>query len=95
MSLFAIICHDKPDSMALRMATRPAHLAHIQPLVDEGRLLCAGPTPVPNSDTVNGSIIIAEFADLAAAQVWADNDPYALAGLFNSVRVTPYKKVLP
>ena len=98
--LFIIFCEDKPNSMALRMQTRPAHLDYIQPLVEASRLLCAGPTPHYDPENtgklgVSGSLIIAEFETLQDAQDWAANDPYALAGLFSSVLVKPYLVVLP
>jgi uncharacterized protein YciI len=95
---YAIICEDKPNSLALRMATRPAHLAALQLLQDEGRILTAGPLPAidsenPGDNGFTGSVIIAEFNSLSDAQTWADNDPYAAAGVFANVVVKPYKKV--
>jgi len=95
-----IFCEDKANSMDLRMQTRANHLAYIQPLVDEVRLLSAGPTPHLDPDNegnkgVSGSLIIAEFDNFEQAQTWANNDPYALAGLFAHVIIKPYVKVLP
>ncbi len=95
---YAIICEDKPNSLALRMETRPAHLAALQSLQDEGRILTAGPLPAidsenPGDNGFTGSVIIAEFNSLSDAQTWADNDPYAAAGVFANVVVKPYKKV--
>ena len=95
---YAIICEDKPNSLALRMETRPAHLAALQLLQDEGRILTAGPLPAidsenPGDNGFTGSVIIAEFNSLSDAQTWADNDPYAAAGVFANVVVKPYKKV--
>ena len=97
---YAIICEDVDDSLPLRQATRPAHLARIQTLVDEGRLLVAGPHPAletaePGEAGFTGSLIIAEFADLDAARAWADTDPYTEAGVFARVTVKPFKPVLP
>jgi uncharacterized protein YciI len=95
---YAIICEDKPNSLALRMETRPAHLAALQLLQDEGRILTAGPLPAidsenPGDNGFTGSVIIAEFDSIDDAQAWAQNDPYAIAGVFTKVVVKPYKKV--
>ena len=95
---YAIICEDKPNSLALRMETRPAHLAALQLLQNEGRLLTAGPLPAIDSENpgdhgFTGSVIIAEFDSISDAQTWAQSDPYALAGVFANVVVKPYKKV--
>ncbi len=98
--LYAIISEDKADSLALRMETRPAHLERLQLLQQQGRLILAGPHPAIDSDTpgkagFTGSLVVAEFTDLATAQAWADADPYMLAGVYASVVVKPFKKVLP
>lgn len=97
--LFIILCEDKPNHGDVRAATRPAHLAHIQPLVDAGRLIIAGPIPREASPDpsipVEGSLIIAEFDSQTDATEWAANDPYALAGLFQHVSIRPYRKALP
>jgi uncharacterized protein YciI len=95
---YAIICEDQPNSLALRMETRPAHLAALQLLQNEGRILTAGPLPAidaenPGNNGFTGSVIIAEFDSISDAKSWADNDPYAVAGVFASVVVKPYKKV--
>ena len=97
---YAIISEDKPDSLPLRMQARPAHLARLEALQKEGRLLLAGPHPAVDSDNpgeagFSGSLVVAEFTDLAAAQAWADADPYIQAGVYASVKVKPFKKVLP
>ena len=95
---YAIICEDKPDSLPLRMPVRPQHLAELQKLRDAGRLLTAGPLPAidgedPGAAGFTGSLIIAEFDSLAAAQTWAEQDPYYQAGVFAQVTVKPFKKV--
>ncbi len=97
---YAIICEDIENSLPLRQQARPAHLERIQKLVDQGRLLTAGPHPAldtgePGDAGFTGSLIIAEFDSLEAATAWADSDPYVHAGVFNRVTVKPYKVVLP
>ncbi len=98
--LYAILCEDVEDSLPLRATARPAHLERIQELVDQGRLIVAGPHPAldteePGDAGFTGSLIIAEFDSLEAATAWADSDPYVDAGVFGKVTVKPYKKVLP
>ncbi len=95
---YAIICEDKPNSLTLRMETRPAHLEALQVLQSEGRILTAGPLPAidsenPGDNGFTGSVIIAEFDSLDDAKAWAASDPYAVAGVFANVVVKPYKKV--
>lgn len=96
--LYIIFAQDVSGSLSNRLAARPAHLARLQTLRDEGRLLTAGPLPAVDSETpgdagFTGSAVIAEFASLSAAQHWADSDPYVAAGVYHSVIVKPYKKV--
>ncbi len=91
---------DVPGSLARRLDARPAHLARLVALKDAGRLLLAGPFPAidaadPGEAGFSGSLIVAEFDDLATAQVWADADPYVEAGVYARVDVRPFKKVLP
>ncbi len=98
--LYAIISEDHPNSLEKRKATRPAHLARLQQLSDQGRLFVAGPHPAIDNDNpgeagFTGSLVIAEFASLEAAQEWADQDPYCAAGIYAKVVVKPFKKVLP
>jgi uncharacterized protein YciI len=98
--LYAIFGQDVPDSLAKRMPARPAHLARLQALQDEGRLLLAGPFPAvdavdPGMAGFSGSLIVAEFASLEAAEAWAAADPYALAGVYAQVAVRPFRKVFP
>jgi len=97
---YAILCEDVTDSLALRQQARPAHLERIQTLVDQGRLLAAGPHPAldtedPGDAGFTGSLIIGEFDSLESATAWADSDPYVEAGVFSKVTVKPYKLVLP
>ena len=86
------------DSLEKRLSVRPAHLARLQLLHDEGRLLTAGPMPAvdsnePGAAGFSGSTVIAEFESLEAAQSWANDDPYIAAGVYRQVSVKPYKKV--
>jgi uncharacterized protein YciI len=100
MMLYAIIGEDRAGTLDKRMAARPDHLARLQALQAEGRLVLAGPCPAidspdPGPAGFSGSLIVAEFASLAAAQAWADADPYVAAGVYEKVSVKPFKKVLP
>lgn len=97
---YAIIAEDTPDSLQKRLEARPAHLQRLQALVDEGRLLLAGPFPAidsidPGPAGYNGSLIVAEFDSLAAAQTWAEADPFVAAGVYARVAVQPFRKTLP
>lgn len=100
MMWYAITGEDVPDSLAQRLATRPAHLERLTALQNEGRLLLAGPFPAidsfdPGPAGFSGSLIVAEFDSLESAQTWADADPYVAAGVYARVSVKPFKKVLP
>lgn len=97
---YAIIGQDVVDSLPLRQQARPAHLARLEALKREGRLLIAGPFPAldaanPGPAGFSGSLIVAEFDTLTAAEAWAAADPYVSAGVYASVEVKPFKKVLP
>jgi uncharacterized protein YciI len=97
---YAIEGHDGPDVLASRMAARPAHVARLTGLRDQGRLLLAGPCPAidaedPGPAGFSGSIVIAEFESIEAARAWADADPYVEAGVYTRVDVRPFKPVLP
>lgn len=97
---YTIIGQDTPDSLDKRMAARPAHVARLQTLQNEGRLLLAGPFPAvdaedPGAAGYTGSLIVAEFASLPAAQEWAKADPYVAAGVYAKVRAQPFRKTLP
>ena len=97
---YAILGTDNDHSLEARKAARPAHVARLYALRDEGRLLLAGPFPAidaedPGPAGFSGSLIVAEFADLAAAQAWAEADPYRAAGVYREVRVLPFRKTLP
>lgn len=98
--LYVIIGEDVENSLAQRLAARPAHLERLHALRDAGHLLLAGPNPAIDSNDsgeagFSGSVIIAEFDSLDAAQRWAETDPYVAAGVYQRVTVKPFKKVLP
>lgn len=98
--LYAIISEDIENSLPLRKEARPAHLARLQALKDAGKLVLAGPhpaidNPTPSDAGFTGSLVVAEFNSLAEAQAWADSDPYIEAGVYASVIVKPFNKVLP
>ncbi len=98
--LYAIIAQDVDDSLQNRLAARPAHLERLNALLDQGRLVLAGPHPAidtedPGEAGFSGSLIVAEFNSLEDAQAWAADDPYQHAGVYASVTVKPFKKVFP
>ena len=98
--LYAILCEDIPGTLAKRMEARPAHLARLKALQEEGRLVLAGPHPAidsqdPGPAGFTGSLIVAEFATREAAIAWTTEDPYAAAGVYARVTVKPFRKVLP
>jgi uncharacterized protein YciI len=97
---YMILGTDREHSLAARLEARPAHVARLQALADAGRLKLAGPLPAldgedPGPAGFTGSLIVAEFASLAAARDWADADPYLAAGVYVRVDVRPFKPVLP
>ena len=98
--LYAIIGEDVPNSLDNRLASRPAHLARLSELEAAGRMVLAGPFPAidspdPGPAGFAGSLIVAEFDSLAAAQTWANADPYVAAGVYARVAVRPFRQVLP
>ena len=98
--LYAILSEDIQDSLSLRLQTRPAHIARLQSLQDQGRLVLAGPHPAVDSNDpgpagFTGSLVIAEFSSITEAQAWADEDPYLKAGVYAKVTVKPFKQVFP
>ncbi len=95
---YAVISQDIEDSLEKRMNVRADHVARLQTLQNEGRLLIAGPHPAIDSEDpgpagFTGSLIVAEFESLEAAQEWADADPYIASGAYEKVTVKPFKKV--
>ena len=97
---YAIIAQDVDNSLQDRLSARPKHLERLTALQDKGRLLLAGPHPAIDSEDpgeagFSGSLVVAEFESLADARAWADADPYVTAGVYASVTVKPFKKVLP
>lgn len=97
--LYAIISEDVPDSLAKRKSARAKHLARLERLNAEGRLVLAGPHPTAATsekpEGFSGSLVVAQFESLDAAREWADQDPYVEAGVYVRYTVKPFKKVLP
>ena len=98
--LYAIISQDIENSLEKRKSARPDHVARLNQLKDEGRLIIAGPHPAidsidPGEAGFTGSLIVAEFENLKEARSWADDDPYVIAGVYSSVVVKTFNKVLP
>lgn len=98
--LYMICATDVEGSLDKRLQARPAHLERLHQLKSEGRLILAGPFPAidspdPGPAGFTGSLVVAEFGSLEDAQSWANDDPYVAAGVYESVAVKPYKKVLP
>lgn len=97
---YLILGEDAPNSLEARLSVRPAHLARLEALNVEGRLLLAGPCPAIDSPTpgpagFSGSLIVAEFPSLPEAEAWAKADPYVAAGVYTNVIIKPFNKVLP
>ena len=98
--LYAIISQDVEDSLSKRLGARPDHVARLNQLKDEGRLVLAGPHPAidsidPGDAGFTGSLIVAEFTSLQEARSWADSDPYVAAGVYSSVIIKNFNKFLP
>ena len=98
--LYAIVGQDVADSLEKRLAVRPAHIARLQALQEQGRLILAGPFPAvdavdPAAAGFTGSLIVAEFSSLVEAETWAQADPYVTAGVYAQVVVKPFKKTFP
>jgi uncharacterized protein len=98
--LYAIIARDVPDSAPLRATVRPDHLAYLGRLMEEGRVVLAGPHPAidsldPGPAGFSGSLIVAEFDSLEAAEQWVAQDPYVTRGVFEEVTVKPFLQVHP
>jgi uncharacterized protein YciI len=87
--LFVLVCIDKPDSRELRAASRPAHLDH----VDSSGVVALGGPFLDGEGNPTGSLIVLDVPDMAAAEAWAAADPYARAGLFETVTIRAWKKV--
>jgi len=97
---YAIISEDVENSLPLRKKVREAHLDRMRLLVDEGRVLIAGPHPAidaedPADAGFTGSLVVVDFPSVEDAKAWADQDPYVMAGVYKKVVVKPFKQVLP
>jgi len=90
--LYVIHCVDKENHLDVRMENRPMHVEYLKSFAD--KLYAAGPT-LDDAGNMNGSVVILDLEDKAAAADFAANDPYAKAGLFSQVTINPWKKVLP
>ncbi|MCF6235959.1 MAG: YciI family protein [Gammaproteobacteria bacterium] len=98
--LYAIFSQDVKNSLPLRKNSRSAHIERLNKLKEQGRLIIAGPHPASDSNEpgeagFTGSLVIAEFTTLQEAEIWANDDPYLQAGVYNQVTIKPFKKVLP
>jgi len=98
--LYMIVGHDGPDALARRALARPEHLSRLKALADQGRLVLAGPLPAIDADDPGpagylGSLVVAEFDSLEAAQAWVAEDPYLLNGAWQGAETRPFKAVLP
>ncbi|ATD65739.1 YciI family protein [Neisseria weixii] len=94
MQYFMLLATDADGVHEARMAARPDHLQRLEALKAEGRLLTAGPNPLPdNPERVSGSLIIAQFESLDVAQEWAEKDPYVDAGVYEEILIKPFKPV--
>ncbi|WP_373698612.1 YciI family protein [Neisseria dentiae] len=94
MEYYMLLATDGEEVHDARMAARPEHLKRLEALQAEGRLLTAGPNPLPdNPERVSGSLIIAKFASLDDAQAWAEQDPYVEAGVYEEILIKPFKAV--
>jgi uncharacterized protein YciI len=98
--LYAFISQDIVGSLDKRLASRPAHVARLVALQEQGRLILAGPPPAidsedPGSAGFSGSLIVAEFSSLTDAELWASEDPYKQEGVYDNIIVKPFKQVLP
>lgn len=97
---YVIYSRDRENALEARLEARPAHLKRVEAMLAEGRILAAGPRPAidspdPGPAGFEGSLIVADFESLEEAREWADSDPYMLAGVYESVEVSPFVKVLP
>jgi hypothetical protein len=97
---YAIMARDQEGTLEKRLAARPAHLARLTELQDQGRMLIAGPFPAidsadPGPAGFSGSLVVAEFDSLESARAWAEADPYVAAGVYRDVEIKPWRKVFP
>lgn len=98
--LYAIMGQDVENSLEKRLVARPAHLARLQSMQEQGRLILSGPFPAvdandPGAAGFSGSLIVAEFASLQEAESWAQADPYVAGGVYEQVTVKPFRKTFP
>lgn len=100
MMHYAFICEDAPDTIEKRKSIRPAHLARLEQLNSENRLLAAGPLMNQDGDNpfvagIHGSLIVAKFNSLEEAKAWIAADPFVTAEVYQRITVKPFKIALP
>ena len=100
MMWYVVHSQDNPNSLEKRLKARPDHIERLTTLLNQGRLMVAGPLPAidneePGPNGYEGSLVIAEFDSLEDAKEWAQNDPYVIHGVYCSFSVQPFKKVFP
>lgn len=94
--LFMLMATDADNTHEARMNVRAQHRARLQQLQDQGRLVLAGPNPLPDDENhFSGSLVVADFASLDEAQEWAEQDPYVDAGVYEEILIRPFKQVFP
>ena len=98
--LYAFVCEDNENTLEKRQQNRPEHLARLKALQNEGRMVLAGPFPAidspdPGPAGFSGSLIVAEFDSLEAAQAWADEEPFLLHGIYKNIMIKPFRQTLP
>ena len=91
--LYTIYCKDKPNHLQTRLDNRPAHVEYLKRFASQH--VCIGPLLSDDGEGMVGSLLVLDFADRKAAEAFAANDPYAKAGLFQSVAITPFRKTFP
>lgn len=98
MALFIVTCTDKEDTLAQRLATRPAHLERIEKLHAKGQVIMAGPMP-KNPDNLQegffGSTLILDFNTREALDAWLAEEPYLKAGVYSHIDIKPFVQVFP
>ena len=98
MPLFVLSCTDREGTLEKRLATRPAHLARLQQLDAEGRLIVAGAMPKDPSNPqagFYGSTMIVDFDSREALDAWLQDEPFLKEGVYSHNDVKPFNKAFP